>query len=182
MNWEAVGAIGEVLGSITVVATLFYLSRQIRQNAHALDRSNEYARANSIHQTNLHSSQVDAQLAQDADLASIYHRALAGEPLDNTEIVRFQAFVSMYFTWLEDLYWQTRAQMGFHHDDHGADALVDEIRPYWRRLLESNAGREWWETDAPPQFSTDFAAAVNRSLRESTAGRPAVQADEPAVE
>ena len=173
MNWKAVGAIGEVLGSVTVVATLFYLSRQIRQNAQALNRSNEYARANSIHQTNVHSNQVDAQLVQDAELASIYHRALGGEPLDNTETIRFQAFVNMYFTWLEDLYWQTRAQMGFHHDADGADALIDVTRPYWCRLLEPEASRNWWETDAPPQFSTEFAASVNRSLNESTASPPA---------
>ena len=174
MNWDAVGAIGEVLGAVTVVATLFYLARQIRQNSRALDRSNEYARANSIHQTNLHFSQVEAQLAQDAGLASIYYRALRGEPLDNIETIRFQAFVSRYFIWLEDLYWQTRAKMGFHHEEDGADALIDEIRPRFRRMLETQAGRDWWETDARAPFSTDFVTAVNRSLRESADSPPAV--------
>jgi len=33
MNWEAIGAIGEVAGAIAVVATLFYLAAQIRQNS-----------------------------------------------------------------------------------------------------------------------------------------------------
>ena len=32
MNWDAIGAIGEVVGAIAVVATLFYLAFQIRQN------------------------------------------------------------------------------------------------------------------------------------------------------
>lgn len=32
MNWDAIGAIGEILGALTVVATIFYLSLQIRQN------------------------------------------------------------------------------------------------------------------------------------------------------
>ena len=35
MNWEAIGALGEVLGAVTVVATIFYLARQIRQNTRA---------------------------------------------------------------------------------------------------------------------------------------------------
>ena len=35
MNWEAIGAIGEVLGAAVVVATLFYLSVQLRQNTKA---------------------------------------------------------------------------------------------------------------------------------------------------
>jgi hypothetical protein len=32
VNWDAIGAIGEVVGGIAVVATLFYLALQIRQN------------------------------------------------------------------------------------------------------------------------------------------------------
>lgn len=35
MNWEAVGAFGEVFGAFTVVATLVYLARQIRSSAAA---------------------------------------------------------------------------------------------------------------------------------------------------
>ena len=36
MNWEAIGAIGGVVGAIAVVATLIYLAAQIRQNTKAL--------------------------------------------------------------------------------------------------------------------------------------------------
>jgi hypothetical protein len=32
MNWEAVGAVGEILGAAGVIATLGYLALQIRQN------------------------------------------------------------------------------------------------------------------------------------------------------
>ena len=31
MNWEAIGAVGEVFGAIALVATLLYLGRQIGQ-------------------------------------------------------------------------------------------------------------------------------------------------------
>ena len=33
MNWEALGAIAELLGALAVIATLVYLSLQIRQNS-----------------------------------------------------------------------------------------------------------------------------------------------------
>ncbi len=33
MNWEAIGAIGEILGAIAVLLTLIYLVGQIKQNA-----------------------------------------------------------------------------------------------------------------------------------------------------
>ena len=35
MNWEAIGAIGEILGAIAVVATLSYLATQTRQSRKA---------------------------------------------------------------------------------------------------------------------------------------------------
>ncbi|MGR8949725.1 MAG: hypothetical protein ACU84Q_16910 [Gammaproteobacteria bacterium] len=33
MNWDAVGALAELLGAIAVIATLFYLAIQIRENS-----------------------------------------------------------------------------------------------------------------------------------------------------
>ena len=38
MNWDAVGAIGEIVGAAAVVITLFYLGTQIR-HANALARA-----------------------------------------------------------------------------------------------------------------------------------------------
>jgi hypothetical protein len=32
MNWEAVGAVGEILGAIAVLVTLIYLATQIKQH------------------------------------------------------------------------------------------------------------------------------------------------------
>ncbi len=33
MNWDAIGAIAELLGAVGVIASLVYLATQIRQNA-----------------------------------------------------------------------------------------------------------------------------------------------------
>ena len=33
MNWDAIGAIGEIIGAAAVVATLFYLARQINDGS-----------------------------------------------------------------------------------------------------------------------------------------------------
>ena len=43
MNWEAVGAISEVVGAIGVIATLAYLAVQIRQNSAHLAESAKLA-------------------------------------------------------------------------------------------------------------------------------------------
>ena len=39
VNWEAIGAIGEILGAIAVVTTLIFLTIQLRQNTRAVDES-----------------------------------------------------------------------------------------------------------------------------------------------
>ena len=39
MNWNAVGAIGEVLGALAVLITLVYLALQVRQNTKAMKRT-----------------------------------------------------------------------------------------------------------------------------------------------
>ena len=43
MNWEALGAISELLGAIGVVVTLLYLSRQINRNSKQLEGSSTIA-------------------------------------------------------------------------------------------------------------------------------------------
>ena len=41
MNWEALGAIGELIGALAVVITLGFLIAQLRLNTRALEE-NEY--------------------------------------------------------------------------------------------------------------------------------------------
>ena len=48
MNWEALGAIGEVVGAIAVVLTLAYLAIQVRQNSNALDQQNKVEKAKTV--------------------------------------------------------------------------------------------------------------------------------------
>jgi hypothetical protein len=36
VDWNAIGAIGEMLGAVAVVITLLYLSKQIRQNTRSV--------------------------------------------------------------------------------------------------------------------------------------------------
>lgn len=45
MNWDALGAIAELLGAIAVFLTLAYLTIQVRQNSVALDLQNQFSAA-----------------------------------------------------------------------------------------------------------------------------------------
>ena len=48
MNWEAIGAIAELLGAIGVVLTLIYLAIQIRQNTRSQENSSRVAATNAF--------------------------------------------------------------------------------------------------------------------------------------
>ena len=71
MNWEAIGAIGELAGAIAVVATLFYLARQIRQ-------SNAQGRRGELSATLQQISVARMAIAQDEDLAELILKGRAG--------------------------------------------------------------------------------------------------------
>ena len=46
MNWAAIGAVGEILGAIAVVATLIYLTVQLKQNSLQIRLSSSQTAAN----------------------------------------------------------------------------------------------------------------------------------------
>jgi hypothetical protein len=45
MNWDALGAIGEIIGAVAVIATLYYLSLQIKINSNEISKSADVQRA-----------------------------------------------------------------------------------------------------------------------------------------
>ena len=52
MNWEALGAIGEILGAVTVLITLAYLAAQVRQNIYSVSASIYEAAMSSLNEVN----------------------------------------------------------------------------------------------------------------------------------
>ena len=45
MNWDALGAMGEIVGALAVLATLYYLAAQIKMQNRELEKSNDHVRA-----------------------------------------------------------------------------------------------------------------------------------------
>jgi hypothetical protein len=165
MNWEAIGAIGEIVGAVAVVATLFYLAVQVRQNSRFVERSNEYANATSMYQSQSMYVQVFSQLAQDAELAAIYSRALKNEPLPDADYVRFSAYINTYFAWVENMYTQAAANLvapGFK-DNFTVD-FFSVVGPHIFELISTSAGRKWWSNDTSHQFMPEFVDAVDKYL------------------
>jgi hypothetical protein len=171
MNWEAIGAIGEILGAITVIGTLFYLARQISQSSTSLNRANEHAQSSSIHDSNSLYASISLTVANDPTLASIYHRALNNQPLDEVESVRFTMLVKTHFIWAEDLFFQQEADLGFAVEG-GTAMFLETVGPYMRRLLANKAAKDWWHSEAKHHFTPNVFEAIQGVLDDEAVQQP----------
>jgi hypothetical protein len=132
MNWEAFGAIAEVVGALGVLVTLIYLATQIRDNTR------------SLHAVSLQSilegprDRYFLPMAQSGDMADIYARGLtAMDNLDEREKRRF--FFMMYEQYFQmQQVWQLREQNLIPQIDY--DAWLD----YTVSLTRSPGGAEMW--------------------------------------
>ena len=85
MNWEAVGAVGELLGAGAVVATIAYLAIQVRQSKSMLQTNQNLAIGQAYqHRTSITSDNFRAQLANH-DPISIRVKMARGEELTEEE-------------------------------------------------------------------------------------------------
>jgi hypothetical protein len=76
INWDAIGPVGETIGAVAVIATLFYLAVQIRQTNRHVEESLRSLRLDSTRSTVESFSRYRALISQ-SDLADIYVRGIA---------------------------------------------------------------------------------------------------------
>lgn len=72
MNWDAIGATGEVTGAIAVVISLIYLAFQIRQNTRQIDENTKAAQAAAFDSSVSHTFMARQSIIDNADITRIY--------------------------------------------------------------------------------------------------------------
>jgi hypothetical protein len=83
LNWEAISAIGQVVGAVAVVISLIYVASEVRRNT----RATQLAAMRSMHDA---FNRWIQQLGQYPQLAEVYYRGLHdSESLQPTDFVRF---------------------------------------------------------------------------------------------
>ena len=144
MNWEAIGAVGEILGALAVVISLGYVAIQIRQNTN----ETKMQRTQSLISAN---SDVNLEFATNGELARILRLGLQDyNQLSEDEQVRFGALCFSAFN---------RYGFAFHQFQTGQ---LEE--KFWNNMeyelsvfLSLPGGGEWWNQDKPrflPEFVT----------------------------
>ena len=131
MNWEAIGAVGELVGALAVVLTLGYLAAQVRQNTMG-------ARVAAKQEMTRQFSDYTDLLLQDPVLLSVYLRGLRGEELEKLESIQFNIMMQKATWYFASMHFQ-----------HSAQSLSDEEWHQSRILIEGYCGnigyKTWWE-------------------------------------
>ena len=162
MPWEAIGALGEIAGAIAVIATLYFLSKQITINAQELKRSNEYQSAQSTMSNNSLYVQIWQPLMQDAELAEIYLKATEGGSLDAVETLRFGIYVNTFLALAEAAFYQSASGVSFEELSEERIVVIEILAPYMNKILNTEAGKKWFIEEAPALFTNEFLDAVAR--------------------
>ena len=98
MNWDAIGAVGEILGAIAVVFSLIYLASQIRV-------SNRVARQEAMHESMEGFSNIMGQLVMEPTLSRIWVKGSANDKdLTIYDMVRYRSFLTQLNNYWERTY------------------------------------------------------------------------------
>jgi hypothetical protein len=151
MTIMELGALGELLGSIAVLATLVYLSVQVRQNTRSMDESKKLALAQTYQ---MRSDALQMMLVHAADskhIAPIITKLTdAGYPedigalelLSKKERQRFRLWQIAQETHWDNMFFQY--QQGFIDEEYYRDSFrkrVKRLAPTWKALKVTGARR-----------------------------------------
>lgn len=146
MNWDAIGAVGEVIGAIAVVITLLFVARDIRQNSRSLSIA---ALRDTTAQWNLWSNMV----AGSGDLADIVAKGnKAFSSLSESEKLRYGAYAQSFFDNVESF----RSLVVDHNAEKDLDVLVSIVE---RRICIPGFAAWWSENTA--DYDADFVAWID---------------------
>jgi hypothetical protein len=91
MNWDAISAIGEVVGAAAVIVTLLFVARDIRQNSKSLAIS-------ALRDTTSQWNQWSDMIASSGDLAVVVAKGnKAYADLSESEKLRYGAYIQSFF-------------------------------------------------------------------------------------
>ncbi len=132
MNWDAIGAIGELLGAIVVIASILYLSRQLRE-------SNKHASAEvERHAQESYNQYIDS-LASDRQSLEVWRSGNGSfSGLSDVDKSIFHLKCSLFVNHLEMvLRMQSKALISSDMADTFGGIVVG--------MASTPGGREWWD-------------------------------------
>jgi len=152
MSWDAIGAVGEVVGAIAVVVTLLFVARDIRQNSRSLSIA---ALRDTTAQWNLWSNMI----AGSGDLAEIVVKGnKVFSSLSESEKLRYGAYAQSFFDNVESF----RSLVVDHNADKDLDVLVSIVK----RRISAPGFAAWWSENTA-DYDKEFVAWIDNILKDA---------------
>ncbi|NCF21179.1 MAG: hypothetical protein GWP63_23395 [Haliea sp.] len=152
MNWDAIGATGEVLGAIAVVVSLVYLAFQIRQNTRQIDENTKAAQAAAFDSSIAHTFKARQAIAENSDVARIYLDG-SNDPdsLSEEDRVRYRLIVHNILWSLWNI--QSQSQVGGELASETWSAQLAILK----RMMSTRGFRWFWGN-----YSQEFGASFQK--------------------
>jgi len=151
MSWEAVGAVGELLGAIGVIVSLLYLATQIRQNTQSI-------RANTYQDFTRESAEITRAALLSSDLLEELRPILTGERrFDPARDQRFHVVCGLY---------ARNLQVGFLETQRGRidERMFDSYASYHIEHWVAGPGwADWWALNRK-HFDPEFTAWIDSRI------------------
>ena len=153
MNWEAAGAIGEIIGALAVFLTLIYLALQIRQNTKAVQASAVDASISKV-------TSVRQSIYDSAEIAGIYIAGLANpDDLDELSRTRFRLLMHNILLAISNIYSQTNFT--------GLSSSMWESQLVLLRRVVTSPGGQWFWKEYQLEFDETFRGQIEAILRDA---------------
>ncbi len=170
MSFEQLGNIGDFVGGIAVIATLFYLALQVRKQTR------------------------ETRLSATRELASEFHAAIAG-PVHDRELLRVYLAGIRDYEALQDLdrlqlslwfvhLFRVMEQLHLHTTHGTVDKIYfSSLNTGFSELLSFPGVQRWWELSSN-MFSGDFSTHVEKLMVKAKASNfpSSFQKDAPSIE
>jgi hypothetical protein len=154
MSWEAVGAVGEIVGAAGVIVTLGFLVYQLRQNTRAL-RADSFRNIFELGHTRT------SKIIESAEVAELFDRGRRSyRELSRIDQTRFHYLMAQALHSVE--------AMLFYHRANDEQTIFGEMarRQVSRAALDAGMV-EWWEMRGADVFDDEFRAWVQAAIDET---------------
>ena len=150
MNWEAAGAVGEIVGALAVFITLAYLAVQIRQNTGAV-------RAAALDSSVSALMNIRAKIHDSGELTDIYLRGCENpESLTDAELTRYRLLLTNVLWSILNLYAQAEYA-------NLSESVWMSQKPILKRIFSTNGGNWYWKQHKS-EFEASFGLEVDAIL------------------
>jgi len=158
MNWDAIGAIGEILGAIAVIASLFYVAYQVRQNTEQNKLNTVSMESASGEAINIALNEARLRLAGDSELVKVYLKGCKDPGLlTEEENLKFRLFMGVGVS---------NGQLSYESDQRGVSTQWPGVQNVILRMLLTPGG-QWFWSEFREDYPSGYQAEIDRLLAES---------------